>query len=131
MYYRQNLAIFSKLNDVQNLFNELLNLLSVVLKKKPRSESEKLLIKIAQRKVGDGDISGAVRVLSSQEGMAECTPETIEKVKEKHPDETNAADLDGVIEETTFETTIEEITNSIKHFPISSSAGGKKLAAGG
>lgn len=68
---RHNLETFSKLNDIHSLFNELLRLLSFDLPKKLRSHSEKLLIKIAQRKIGEGDIGGAVRVLCSQEGIAE------------------------------------------------------------
>lgn len=67
---RHNLSVFSKLNDIPSLFNELLNLLSIDLPKKKLSQSEKLIIKIAQRKIGEDDIGGAVRVLCSQEGMA-------------------------------------------------------------
>lgn len=88
------------------------------------------MIKIAQRKVAEGDISGAVRVLSSQEGMADCTPENIVKLKEKHPDEaspieTECESADVIV----FETSVDEVTNSIKHFLISSSGGdaAKKL----
>lgn len=117
---RQNLAIFAKLNDVPSLLIELLNLLAVNLPRKSKSNSEKLLIKIAQQKVSEGDISGAVRVLSSQEGMADYTPETIGKLKAKHPDEDIPTDLEDY-GEFTFETSFEEVTNSIKHFPISSS----------
>lgn len=120
---RQNLTIFSKLNDIPSLLNELLTLLSIDLPKKPRSQSEKLIIKIAQRKVGEGDISGAVRVLSSQEGMADCTPENVEKLKEKHPDETVQPDTEFRPNSEPFETSADEVINSIKHFPISSSGG--------
>lgn len=120
---RQNLSIFSKLTDIPSLFNELLKLLSIDLPKKPRSQSEKLLIKIAQRKVGEGDISGAVRVLSSQEGMAECTPENVEKIREKHPDEVVEPDTEIGPSIESFETSSDDVINSIKHFPISSSGG--------
>lgn len=119
---RHNLSVFTKLNDLPSLFGELLKLLSTDLPKKPRSHSEKLVIKIAQRKVGEGDISGAVRVLSSQEGIADFTPETVKKLKQKHPDERPVLD-DDPLPDQQFETTDEEILNSIKHFPISSSGG--------
>lgn len=120
---RHNLAVFSKLNDVPSLFNELLQLLSIDRPKKPESRSDKLLIKIAQRKIGEGDISGAVRVLCSQEGIADYNDGTINKLKAKHPAEESIiaeeeiADLDNV------ETSNEEIVNAIKHFPVSSSGG--------
>lgn len=121
---RHNLSVFNSLNDVPSLFNELLHLLSIDRPKKPESHSERLLIKIAQRKIGEGDIGGAVRVLCSQEGIADYTPETIERLKAKHPDE----DLSLIEEETIpnldpFETSTEQIINAIKHFPISSSSG--------
>lgn len=67
---RHNLSIFSKLNNLASLFSELLSLLSYDRPKKPLCNSEKLIIKIAQRKIGEGDISGAVRVLSYQDGVA-------------------------------------------------------------
>lgn len=120
---RHNLEVFSKLNDVPSLFNELLNLLSIDRPKKPESHSDKLLIKIAQRKIGEGDIGGAVRVLCSQEGIAEYNAETIEKLKAKHPAEESMIEEDKIPHLERFETSTEQIVNAIRHFPISSSAG--------
>lgn len=120
---RHNLTVFSALIDIPSLFNELLNLLSIDLPKKKQSLTEKLIIKIAQRKIGEGDIGGAVRVLCSQEGMAEITPENIEKLRNKHPDEDSVIEEENISNLEQFDTSSEQVINSIRHFPISSSGG--------
>lgn len=118
-----NLAVFATLTDIPKLFNELLNLLSIDIPKKKPSHSEKLLIKIAQRKIGEGDIGGAVRVLCSQEGIADYTPENIEKLRSKHPRDDTQIDEEVIPSLEPFETSSDQVTNAIKHFPISSSGG--------
>lgn len=120
---RHNLSVFSKLNDMASLFSELLSLLAYDMPKKPLSTSEKLIVKIAQRKISEGDISGAVRVLSSQEGMAENTPENVEKMQKKHPDENLDMENESIPNIEIFDTSSEQVVNAIKHFPISSSGG--------
>lgn len=47
-------------------------------------------MKTVHRKIGEGDINGAVRVLRSQGGIAEYSAETIAKLNSKHPDDTNS-----------------------------------------
>ncbi len=120
---RHNLKIYSKLNDVASIFNELLNLWSYDRPKRPLSNSEKLIIKIAQRKISEGDISGAVRVLSSDDRIADHTQENIDKLEHKHPDENSDLDKENIQNLEPFDTSTEQIVNAIKHFPISSSGG--------
>lgn len=122
-FIRHNLSVFSKLADIPSLFNQLLSLLAIDLPKKKQSQSEKLVIKIAQRKIGEGDIGGAVRVLCSQEGIADNTPENIEKLKSKHPHEENHIESETLADMQQFDTSAEQVLNSIRHFPISSSGG--------
>lgn len=107
---RHNLAVFAKLNDIPSLFNELLTLLSTNLPKKPISQSEKLIIKIAQRKIAEGDIGGAARVLSSQDGIADNTPETIEKLRIKHPDDPSTFEEETIPNQEKFETSSERLS---------------------
>lgn len=116
-----NLSILLKLQDISSLFHELLQLLAVDLPKKKSSQSEKLLIKIAQ--IGEGDISGAVRVLSSLEGIADNTEETILQLKQKHPTQISTIEEEIIINQEQFDTSKEQVANAIRHFPISSSGG--------
>ena len=84
--------------------------------------SEDLIVKTATRKVGEGDIRGAIRVLSSNETIAEATPETKAKLKSKHPHD------EEVVEAFTSAvklkvTQVEEVVEAIRDFPVSSSSG--------
>lgn len=85
--------------------------------------SEDLTIKTAKRKIDEGDISGAVRVLCSQESIAPNSVETIAKLVSKHPD-----DPDLFLEDKSFNvnikpTEVAQVSNAIKSFPISSAGG--------
>lgn len=121
-FIRQNLAAFSKINDIQGLFHDLNKLLANTTHKKVTKKSEDLLIKTVHRKASEGDISGAVRVLCSQEGIAEYSTETIQKLLAKHPKDDVMRDEISV-QQDFIDTSRELVINSIRHFPVSTSGG--------
>lgn len=55
--------------------------------------------------------------------MADNTPETIEKLKSKHPEEDSTIEEENLPNLEQFDTSSEQVINSIRHFPISSSGG--------
>lgn len=120
-YIRLNLENFKRQVDVKEALNQLLLLFGGTQYKKSKITDD-LVIKTATRKVGEGDIRGAIRVLASNETIAEASPETKSKLKAKHPHD------DEVPEEYSIEhelkvTEINEVIESIRGFPISSSSG--------
>ena len=56
-------------------------------KKSQHSSREgQLISNMVSSKLGVGDVKGAVRILSSDATVSDCTPEIAEKLKSKHPD---------------------------------------------
>lgn len=119
---RQNLATFSQINDIQGIFRGLNKLLASVTHKKVKKQPEDLLIKTVHRKASEGDISSAARVLCSQEGIAEYSVETIQKLSAKHPADDSSIEVIP-FQHVIIDTSCEQVVNSIKHFPMSSSGG--------
>ena len=55
-------------------------------RKKKNATTEEAFRKAVEMKLQDGDISGAVRLLSSEDTIAPDTPDTIESLRRKHPE---------------------------------------------
>ena len=55
-------------------------------KSKHSSTEGQLISNMVSSKLGMGDVKGAVRFLSSDATVLDCTPEIVEKLKSKHPD---------------------------------------------
>ena len=55
-------------------------------KSKHSSTEGQLISSMVSSKLGIGDVKGAVRILSSDATLLDCTPEIVEKLKSKHPD---------------------------------------------
>lgn len=56
-------------------------------KTRRRAEPDTLMRKRVSRKIQDGDVSGAVRTLASEDRIAPYTPEVLEALRKKHPQE--------------------------------------------
>lgn len=97
-------------------------LLASITYRKVNKQPEDLLVKTVHRKASEGDISGAARVLCSQEGIAEYSTETIQRLLAKHPDEDDISD-EVIFEQESIDTFCEQVVNAIRHFQISSSGG--------
>ena len=77
-------------------------------------------------KISDGDVSGAVRILSSDLSMAPHTPETLSALNSRHPPAPPALSLPpspNTSSEPTMVITPEEIIKAIRSFGPSSAAG--------
>lgn len=57
---------------------------------------EAIRIKLVQAKLNDGDISGAIRILSSNDSIAAVNAETHQKLLEKHPEPNLAIEVDNI-----------------------------------
>ena len=120
-YIRSNLADFKEIGDINNALQKLLKDYGNVQYKKS-TKTEDLIVKTANQKVGEGDIRGAIRVLCSNETIAEPTLETKSKLKSKHPDDVEVTETFPLKAELKI-TQIEDVNEGIKHFPLSSSGG--------
>jgi len=120
-YIRSNLEVFKKTTDMTEALQQLLSKYGCNQYKKTNI-TEDLAIKTATRKISEGDIRGAIRVLSSNESIAEATPETREKLRQKHPHDEEVPLIPQTIRQFR-QTKIEEVIEAIKDFPISSSSG--------
>jgi len=121
-------AIRSNLkNFVQgdNINDELLKVLRKVQVHKSMNSkiTEDLTLKTAKRKISEGDISGAVRVLCSQESIAPYSAETVGKLISKHPDEFEILEESILIDADITPTEPQQVARAITSFPISSAGG--------
>lgn len=84
---KRNLDVWSKLKRLP--FNEfsknVLSNLQRRKKSKTAKDAEALRIKLVQSKLSDGDISGTIRVLSSNDSIADFNTDTYQKMLDKHP----------------------------------------------
>ncbi|GAV01248.1 hypothetical protein RvY_11988 [Ramazzottius varieornatus] len=104
-----------------NLSRQLVNLElngKQTVKKQPK---DSVLKKLVEGKINDGDISGALRVLFSEDSVAAPTPEVLDTLRDKHPSESqdNPPDRLSLPEEVT----VEEILAAVKSFPNGSAGG--------
>lgn len=120
-YVRLNLADFKKVVDVNVALNKLLLDYGCVQCKKSII-TEDLIVKTANRKVGEGDIRGAIRVLSSNESIAEPSFDTKSKLRSKHPDDNEVEDIFS-LEHDLIATKVDDVCKAIRDFPLSSSGG--------
>lgn len=105
----------------------------VQVKKKPRNgdhNKPEVTCKI-ERKLKDGDISGDVRVLSSEDSIAEPNKDVMIALKEKHPDP--PLDLDTTVRVVdphlcAVEVSLKKLAAALKFFSRSSGAGPDALS---
>merc|ERR1711978_106963 len=87
---------------------------------------ERPLAKLVSEKISAGDIRGAVRIVSSDDKLLECSEETFQKLQERHPaphkDSTlpPAPSKDPIVP---LDITAEDVKQAIKTFPRGSSGG--------
>lgn len=119
---RSNLKNFMQ---AENMNNELLKVLRKVSVAKGIASkiNEDLALKTVKRKIDEGDISGAVRVVCSQESIAPYSLETIAKLISKHPDDSTLLNDMTLIEVDIEPTEVQHVSSAINSFPISSAGG--------
>ena len=86
--------------------------------------SQQMVRKIVDKKLSAGDISGAVRILASDDAVVEPTEEVILQLKEKHP--AAAADMTFPPEpevRTVPPVTAKEVLDAVRSFPNGSAGG--------
>ena len=90
--------------------------------------SERLLRKLVSDKLNDGDVRGAVRHVSSDDGLAPYSPEVLSDLLTKHPKKpSNRRSFPDASDCTPPVITPEEIAAVIKSFPLGSSGGITRL----
>lgn len=84
---------------------------------------EAIRIKLVQAKLSDGDISGAIRILSSNDTIAAVNAETHQKLLEKHPEPNLAIEVENVTTVDIQPVSSTEVRKSIFAFATGSSGG--------
>ena len=93
-------------------------------RRKMKKTSNEELRKGVNKKLSSGNVSGAIRLLSSEDALAELNSETISQLKEKHPpaeDDLDFPDEPEVVE--VPEVTSAEVKEAIRSFPNGSAGG--------
>src|ERR1700754_2301685 len=88
---RSNLNVFRNCRDINQKLSKVLQSKGIPFKIDISVNKENIVIETATRKVSEGDIRGSVRVLCSNDTVATQTPETVSKLKAKHPDDDGGA----------------------------------------
>lgn len=122
---KRNLDLWSKLKRLpfDELSNNVLSNLQRRKKSKTAKDAESIRIKLVQAKLSDGDISGAIRVLSSNDTIAAVNTDSYQKMLEKHPAANVHIDVNN---ETVVEiqpVSVTEARKSIYGFATGSSGG--------
>ena len=103
-----------------------------VKRKKVKKVFSKNISKLVSSKLSDGDVTGAVRILSSDSKVLECSDNVISQLNAKHPDPRINAVLPHAPDESTRSNSIlvssENIRKGIRSFKNGSSAGPDGLA---
>jgi len=86
---RSNLNLFRNCTDINQALRTIFETRGIPLATRKSVSKDSLIIKAATRKVSEGDVKGAVRVLCSNESVAPQTSEIASKLRSKHP-------IDGV-----------------------------------
>lgn len=92
-------------------------------KSKAVKDSEAIRIKLVQAKLSDGDISGTIRILSSNDSIAVVNAETYHKLLEKHPQPIVACELENEQTVDSQPVSAAEVNKSIFGFAAGSSGG--------
>ena len=91
---------------------------------KINTQKNENIIKKVESKISDGDISGAIRLLCSEDTLAPNNECTLKKLLEKHPEhEKIQLFLDKSLEENNFNTNILSIKKAISSFKPGSAGG--------
>ena len=71
---------------IQNFMTDPLVPIQPIARKPPRpSEAENIRAKLAGKKLANGDVKGAIRVLSSNDSLLPSDPSTLSTLESKHP----------------------------------------------
>jgi hypothetical protein len=81
------------------------------------------LARQVEGKMAEGDIRGAVRILSSSEGLAPFTQETFTALKTKHPPATTTMPPPSAPDIPYLQVDEKEVARTVAHFPAGSSGG--------
>ena len=74
------------IKNIQNFMSDPLALVEPTARKRPRSsEAEDVRAKLAGKKLANGDVKGAIRVLSSNDSLLPSDPNTLSILESKHP----------------------------------------------
>jgi hypothetical protein len=116
-----NLAIFDSLN-IDTYQNFLISLSSKNSAKKTFKNSNKIGPKVTA-KVSQGDIRGAVRLLSSDDSIAPNTPQTLQSLIEKHPSQSTTFNNHDTSYINPYSATKQQVKMCILGFPNDSAGG--------
>lgn len=120
---RSNLNIFRNCTNVNKALSDVLKNASIPFKVDKSPNRDTVAIKVATRKVSEGDFRGAIRVLCSKNSVAPQTLDTVSKLKAKHPDDNGEIFDEVELDSTLAATSIEDVIRGIRSFPLSSSGG--------
>ncbi|XP_037044233.1 uncharacterized protein LOC119080104 [Bradysia coprophila] len=120
---RHNLGVFRNCVDVVKALTDVLNDASVPFVVSKVVDRDSVVVKVATRKVGEGDVKGAVRVLCSSESVAPQSIETVTKLKGKHPDDNGEVFEEVKLDSNLQATDVKDVLGAIRSFPLSSSGG--------
>src|ERR1700744_3342507 len=120
---RSNLNFFRSCTDVNGALTEILRNKGIPFSVNESVNRDSVVIKTANRKVSEGDIRGAVRVLCSNESVAPQSFETVIKLRAKHPEDNGEVFEEIKLEGALPLTENEDVVRAIRNFPLSSSGG--------
>lgn len=128
LFAYKGLAVPEKLNKKQSLNSKIKeNLNCLKLQKSNKSERLKLgsITKIFESKVADGDIKGAIRILTSDSSFVLPNKEAFNELQQKHPKPSRESIFPSEPDDSSpaFEITTESIKDGIKSFKNGSAAG--------
>ena len=72
----------------------------------------------------DGDISGAIRLASSEDRLADCSDDTLAALQSKHPDPPSDVAIPPSPPPNFISVNESDVARAIKSFPNNGSAGG-------
>lgn len=122
---KRNLDLWTKLKRLpfEEFSNKILSNLQRRKKSKTAKDMEAIRLKLVQAKLSDGDISGAIRILSSNDTIAVVNAETHQKLLEKHPEPNLAIEVENATPADIQPVSSTEVRKSIFAFATGSSGG--------
>lgn len=122
---KRNLVIWSQVNQLpfKEFFNSIVPKSTMPRKVKKKLDEDELRIKTVQSKLNDGDVSGAIRILSSNDSIAPVNAETYAKLLELHPAPALVLDFDDSNIITATAVTESELKIAVDNFRNGSAGG--------
>jgi len=119
----KDLNEFRNCRNVNETLSKVLDNVGIPFTSNKSMNGDQIIVKVATRKISEGDIKGAVRVLCSNETVAPQTLESVTKLKAKHPDDEGGEFEEIKLESSLSATTVQDVIRAIRSFPLSSSGG--------